>query len=123
MEKDVADNLSCWEEFNNKFNRQQKNKNTNVNLFKLFETTKYGFRKGHLITGIFVAIGKAFDQVWFDGVFFKQTLMGLSRKLIGWIRNFLYLRKLMINNQPIDQNNSIHGVPQGSHLSPIPFIL
>ena len=51
--------------------------------------------------------------------------MGLNRKLIRWIRNFLYQRKLIIsiNDELSDQITPINGVPQSSPLSPILFIL
>ena len=39
--------------------------------------------KGHPTTGIFLDAGQAFDQVWFDGLLFKLTSMGLNRKLDG----------------------------------------
>ena len=120
FEKAAADNISNWTEANKKFNKQQngfrKNRSTNDNLFKLFETIKLGFCKGHPTTGIFLDVEKAFDQVWFDGLLFKLTSMGLNRKLIRWISNFLHQRKLIIsiNNQLSDPITPIHGVPQGS---------
>ena len=51
--------------------------------------------------------------------------MGINRKLIRWISNFLYQRKLiiLINDQLSDPITLIHGVPQGSSLSPTLFIL
>ena len=51
--------------------------------------------------------------------------MGLNRKLIRWISNFLYQRKLIIsiNDQLSDPITPIHGVPQGIPLSPILFVL
>ena len=51
----------------------RKNSRTNDNLFKLFETIKLGFCKGHPIAGEFLNFEKAFDQVWFDGLLFKLT--------------------------------------------------
>ena len=54
LEKAVAGNLSNWAEAHKKFNKQQnrfrKNRSTNDNLFKLFETIKLGFCKGHPTT-------------------------------------------------------------------------
>ena len=86
LEKAVADNLSNWAESNKKLNKQQngfrKNRSTNDNLFKLFEKVKFGFYRGHPTTGIFLDVEKAFDQVWYDGLLFKLTSMGLNRKLI-----------------------------------------
>ena len=51
--------------------------------------------------------------------------MDLNRKLIRWISNFLYQRKLIIsiNDQLSDPITLIHGVSQGSPLSLILFIL
>ena len=51
--------------------------------------------------------------------------MGLNRKLIRWISNFLYHRKLIIsiNDLLSDPITPIHGVTQGRPLSPILFIL
>ena len=129
MEKAVADNLSNWAEANKEFNKHQnsfsKNRSTNDNSFKLFETIKLGFCMGHPTTGIFFNVEKAFDQVWYDALLFKLTSMGLNKKLIRWISNFLYQGKLIIsiNEQLSDPITPINGVPQGSLLSPILFIL
>ena len=80
---------------------------------------------GHPTTGIFFNVEKAFEQVWYDALLFKLTSMGLNKKLIRWISNFLYQGKLIIsiNEQLSDPINPINGVPQGSLLSPILFIL
>ena len=111
------------------FNKQQngfrKNGSTNDNWFNLFEIIKLGFCKGHTTTGKFLNVEKAFDQAWDDGLLFKLTKIGLNRKLIRWIGNFLYPRKLIIsiNDQLSDPITPIHGVSQGSPLSLILFIL
>ena len=80
---------------------------------------------GHPTTGLFFNVEKAFDQVWYDRLLFKLTSMGLNKKLIRWISNFLYQRKLIIsiNEKLSDPITPINGVPQGSPLSPILFIL
>ena len=100
MEKSAADNLSNWAETNKKINKQQngfrKNRSTNDNLFKLFEAIKIDFCKGHPTTGIFIDVEKDFDKVWYDGLLFKLTSMVLNWKLIRWISNSLYRRKLII---------------------------
>ena len=88
-----------------------------------FETIKLGFSKGHPTRGIFLDVEKVFDQVWYDGLLFKLTSMGLNRKLIRWTSNFLYQRKptISIDDQLSDAITPIHGIPQGSPLSPIVF--
>ena len=125
MEKAVADNLSNWEEANAKFNKRNGfRKNRGTNLFRHFETVKFGFCKGYPATGIILDVEKAFDQVWWDGLLFKLTPMVLNRKLIRWISNFLSERLIIsIHNQLSDPITPIHGVPRGSPLSPILFIL
>ena len=86
---------------NKKFNKQQngfrKNRSANDNLLKHFETVKLGFCKGHPTTGIFHDVEKVFDQVWYGGFLFMLTSLGLNRKLIRWISNFLYQRKVIIS--------------------------
>ena len=81
-------------ESSSKFNRQQnsfiKNKRINDNLFKLFETIKYSFHKGHPTAEIFLDVEKGFDQVWFDRILFKLASRSLNRTLMRWLDNFLY---------------------------------
>ena len=81
-----------------------------------FETIKLGFCKSHATTGIFLDVEKAFDQVWDHGLPFKLTKMDLNRKLIRWISNFLYQRKLIIsiNDQLSDPINPIHVSPKAA---------
>ena len=81
--KAIANDISNWEQTNNKVNKQQngfrKNKSTNDSLFKLrFETIKYGFHKDHLTTGTLLMSKKP----CFDGLFYKLTIMGPKMKLI-----------------------------------------
>ena len=68
LEKAAADNLSNWIESNKKFNKQQngfrKNRSTNDNLFKLFQTIKSGFHKNYQTTSTFLDVEKAFNWVW-----------------------------------------------------------
>ena len=57
--------------------------------------------------------------------FSQLTSVNLNRKLIRWISNFLYSRKLIIsiNDQLNDPTTPIHGDPQGSPVSLILSIL
>ena len=129
LKEAVADNLSNWTEANKKFSKQQndfrKSRGTTDNLFKLFETIKLGFCEGLPTTEIFLDVEKAFNQVWYSSLLVTVTSVGLNRKFIRWISNFLYQRKLRIsiNDQLCDPISPIHGVHQASPLSPILFIL
>ena len=119
LEKTVTENLSNWAESNDKFNRQQ-------NTFKKTEAQIYSNCLNQLnmvftvvITGIFLHIEKDFDEVWFDGLLFKVTSMGINRKLTRWIKTFLYHGKSIIslNNQLGDSIIPIYGIfPRQSFL-------
>ena len=67
----------------------------------------------------------AFDQVQFDKFLFKQTSVGINRNLVRCISNFLCQRELIIsiNKQLNNSITPIHGLHQGSPLSPVLFIL
>ena len=74
---------------------------------------------------VFFDVEKAFDQAWHKGLLTKLYELGLDLKLIRWIKSFLQNRGLTIkmNNILSELLKPIHGVPQGSPLSPILFIL
>ena len=61
LEKTVT-NLINWAEANKKSNKQQnrfrKSRSTNANSFKLFETVKLGFCKGHPSSNIWGYLGR-----------------------------------------------------------------
>ena len=75
--------------------------------------------------GVFLDMEKAFDRVWHAGLKLKLRLLGLPDIILRWISSFLSDRKLRVN---INGKNSRYiqpnfGVPQGSPLSPLLFIL
>ena len=128
LEKAVADLISNWAETNNKFNRQQTDLgNTEVltTIISNFQSIIHSFHSKLHTTAIFLDVEKAFDQVWFDGLLCKLTFHGIEERLLRWISDFLFQRELIISldgklSTPI---TPLHGVPQGSPLSPILFIL
>ena len=66
-------------------------------------------------------ISKAFDRVWHKDLLAKLPMLGLHHTLITWISSFLFNRSIAIR---VDGYLSIYsGVPQGSVISPVLFIL
>ena len=128
LEKIVTKRIYTWAESNNKINKQQngfrKGRSTNDSLFKLTQTIKNGFITGNVTTGIFLDVEKAFDQVWHKGLLYKLNNIGLPNILLRWIGDFLGNRKMIVhlNNKSGEPLKPIHGVPQGSPLSPILFL-
>ena len=70
-------------------------------------------------------ISKAFDRVWHKGLLAKLPMFGLHHTLINWISSFLSDRSIAVRVDGFLSNlHSINaGVPQGSVISPVLFIL
>lgn len=123
LEKVVAEKLSNWTESSSKMNWQIKwfrkkvgsQTKTYLNCLKQLNMIFAGwFHHRNLFD-----VKKDFSHVWFDGLLFKPTTMGLNRKLIRWIINSF---NQLNNNQLNDPITSIYGIPQGRPPFPIPFI-
>ena len=70
-------------------------------------------------------ISKVFDRVWQKGLLAKLPMFGLTQTLINWIGSFLSDRSIAVRVDGFLSNlHSINaGVPQGSVISPVLFIL
>ena len=107
---------------------------------------QYGFRKKHSTThalinitekirnaldnknyaiGVFVDFQKAFDTVDHDILLDKLDRYGISGQTNNWFRSYLRNRKQMVSILGFDSNQRTltHGVPQGSVLGPLLFLL
>ena len=74
---------------------------------------------------ISLGISKVFDRVWHKGLLAKLPMFGLHHTLINWISSFLSDRSIAIRVEiNLSNPHSINsGVPQGSVISPVLFIL
>ena len=77
------------------------------------------------VRAVFLDISKAFDKVWHEGLIFKLKQNGISGKLLKFFESYLYNRKqrVMINGSYSDYANIESGVPQGSVLGPLLFLV
>ncbi len=77
------------------------------------------------VRSVYLDISKAFDRVWHDGLIYKLKRCGVSGQLLSLIQNFLENRKqrTVLNGQASKWGNILAGVPQGSILGPLFFLV
>ena len=74
---------------------------------------------------IFCDISKAFDRVWHDGLLCKLQRIGICDDLLKWYKSYLMRRKqeVVLGNTKSRIGEINAGVPQGSVLGPILFLI
>ena len=77
------------------------------------------------VRSVYLDISKAFDRVWHDGLIYKLKQCGVSGQLLFLVQNFLKNRKqrTVLNGQSSKWGDISAGVPQGSILVPLLFLV
>ena len=75
--------------------------------------------------GIFLDLSKAFDTLNHDILLHKLNIYGIRGLANSWIKNYLSNRKqyVVYNNTNSTHSDIVCGVPQGSILGPLLFLL
>jgi len=114
---------------NQLFSTQQygflKGRSTVIQLIKMFDVWTELLEEGGQIDVIYTDLEKAFDKVPHNRLLLKLRYYRVNSNIIDWIRSFLINRK-----QRVKLNNIfsfwcvvLSGIPQGSILGPLLFII
>src|SRR5690606_13569677 len=125
----ISDQLSAYLERNNLLCRQQfgfhKNKSTEHALLSAQETIIKSFEKNQLVLGLFVDIQKAFDSLKHNILIKKLRHYGLSGDIVDYMDNYLSNRWQFVSLESAQSDLRLirFGVPQGSILGPLLFLV
>ena len=100
-------------------------KSTDDHLFRLSQSIMESFNRGEHVVAAFLDVEKAFDNVWHNGLRYKIFMLDLPTKMTRWLSDFLVGRVIQVNVNGFMSNqiNPKAGVPQGSVLSPLLFLI
>ena len=94
-------------------------------LIHIVHTIYEALENGKEVCAIFLDISKAFDKVWHEGLLFKLKQIGVGGPLLNWFQTYLVgrLQRVIIKGQESTWLPITAGVPQGSILGPLLFLI
>ena len=77
------------------------------------------------VKGVFLDLSKAFDKVWHDGIIFKLKAYGVEGELLLLLKNCVenQEQRVVLNGQTSELRKIMSGIPQGSVLGPLLFLI
>ena len=98
---------------------------TDIALIVLVDKIMSAFNDGEMALGVFFDLSKAFDAVVHDILLNKLDTYGIRGTAHDWFRSYLFQRKQFVafNISTSNESTIECGVPQGSILGPLFFLL
>ena len=129
FEKIIYDNLYCYIFDNNFITDKQsgyrRGDSTVKQLLSITHEIYKAFDESKELRAVFLDISRAFDRVWHDGLLYKLKRIGIEGEIINILSSFLSSReqRVVIDGKCSDWAKIEAGVPQGSILGPLLFLI
>ena len=129
MESVVRDHVMEYFSVNNLFSNKQygfiKGRSTVLQLLKVTDDWVKALEEGGQIDIVYTDFEKAFDKISHQRLISKLHTYGLNDVVINWIQSFLFTRsqRVKINSTVSDSKSVLSGIPQGSVLGPLLFVI
>ena len=125
VKKLILDHCEANKVFGPQQSAYRANRRTTDNLLVLTQHISETYQWSEMVGLVCLDVEKAFDAVWRLGLIDKMIKIRIQTKIIKWLNSFLSQRNVYvkIKNTRSEKFSPTAGVPQGSVVAPILFLI